>query len=99
MRLFSVLNGMMNLLTFCFIFFVFVLSCKYLMHKLAFICYIIPLFIMVKINLSYPFLLMCWCPSRVVLMVSMYGVVGKHQWCWALNITLYVVRSGTMSYF
>ena len=99
MRLFSVLNGMMNLLTFCFIFFVFVLSCKYLMHKLAFICYIIPLFIMVKVNLSYPFLLMCWCPSRVVLLVSTYGVVGKHQWCWALNITQYVVRSGTMSYF
>ena len=51
------------------------------MHKLAFICYIIPLFIMVKVNLSYPFQLMCWRPSRVVLMVSMYGVVGKHQWC------------------
>ena len=42
-----------------FYIFCFVLSCKYLMHKLAFICYIIPLFIMVKINLSYPFLLMC----------------------------------------
>ena len=43
------------------------------MYKLVFACCIILLFMMVMINLFYPYQLMCWCSARVVLMVSTIG--------------------------
>lgn len=43
------------------------------MYKLVFTCCIIPLFMMVTINLSYPYQLMCWCSARMVLMVRTIG--------------------------
>ena len=42
-------------------------------------------------NFSCCFQPMCCWLAHVVLLVSTYGVDGKHQWFWALNATQYVV--------